>query len=196
MADFEKLTKNLEQRGFQVSRFATAREAAAYLDSQISGTTVAFGGSMTLKELDLYPILSRHNRVIWHWEGGTLEEAMGTEVYITSANGLAETGEIINIDGTGNRVAATIYGHKRVYFVVGSNKIAPDYDAALWRARNIASPKNAQRLGKKTPCAVNGDRCYDCQSPERICRALSVLWEKPGGAERVEVVLVDESLGY
>ena len=72
MADFEKLTKNLEQRGFQVSRFATAREAAAYLDSQISGTTVAFGGSMTLKELDLYPILSRHNRVIWHWEGGTL----------------------------------------------------------------------------------------------------------------------------
>ena len=196
MADYEKLTQNLERLGYQVTRFATAREAADYLDSQIDQTSASFGGSVTLKELDLYSRLSRHNRVVWHWEGGTLDEAVGTEVYITSANALAETGEIINIDGTGNRVAATLYGHRRVYFVVGSNKIAPDYDAALWRARNIASPKNAQRLGVKTPCAVKGDRCYNCQSPERICRALVVLWEKPKSAEHMEIVLVDESLGY
>ena len=195
MADFEKLTKNLTQRGFQVSHFATAREAAAYLDSQISGTTVAFGGSMTLKELDLYPILSKHNQVVWHWEGGTLEEAMGTEVYITSANGLAETGEIINIDGTGNRVAATIYGHKRVYFVVGSNKIAPDYDAALWRARNVAAPKNAQRLKRNTPCAVKADKCYNCNSPDRICKGLVVLYQKMRAMD-MEVVLIDQELGY
>ena len=196
MADYEKLTQNLERLGYQVTRFATAREAAEYLDSQIDQTSASFGGSVTLKELDLYSRLSRHNRVVWHWEGGTLDEAVGTEVYLTSANALAETGEIINIDGTGNRVAATLYGHKRVYFVVGSNKIAPDYDAALWRARNIASPKNAQRLGAKTPCAVKGDRCYNCQSPERICRALVVLWEKPKRAERMDIVLVDEPLGY
>ena len=93
-------------------------------------------------------------------------------------------------------MASTVFGHRRVYFVVGSNKIAPDYDAALWRARNIASPKNAQRLGKKTPCAVKGDRCYDCQSPERICRALTVLWEKPQGIEHMEIVLVEQELGY
>ena len=70
----------------------------------------------------------------------------------------AETGEIINIDGTGNRVASGLYGHEKVYFIVGRNKLAPDYDAALWRARNIAGPKNAQRLQKKTPCAVKGDK--------------------------------------
>ena len=80
--------------------------------------------------------------------------------------------------------------------MVGSNKIAPDYDSALWRARNIASPKNAQRLGRKTPCAVKGDRCYDCQSPERICRALAVLWAKPTGIDQMEVILVDQELGY
>ena len=196
MPDWKTLTENLQQRGYHVSRFATAQEAAHYLDSQIDQTSAAFGGSMTLKEMELYPMLSRHNKVIWHWEGNSLDEAAGTEVYITSANGLAETGEIINIDGTGNRVTASIYGHKRVYFVIGSNKIAPNYDAALWRARNIAAPKNAQRLGRKTPCAVHADRCYDCKSPERICRALTVLWEKPTAVEQMEVILIEQELGY
>ena len=196
MIDWNKLTENLERRGYQVRRFATAREAADYLDGQIDQTTVSMGGSMTIKELDLYDRLASHNWAVWHWEGGSLEEAAQTQVYLSSVNGLAETGELINIDGTGNRVASTVFGHRRVYFVVGSNKIAPDYDAALWRARNIASPKNAQRLGKKTPCAVKGDRCYDCQSPERICRALTVLWEKPQGIEHMEIVLVEQELGY
>ena len=88
-----------------------------------------------------------------------------------------------------------MYGHKRVYFVVGINKIEPDYDRALWRARNVAAPKNAQRLGRKTPCAVKGDRCYDCKSPERICRGLVVLWEAVANME-MEVVLIDQDLGY
>ncbi len=196
MIDYEKLTQTLEKLGYQVSHFSTAKEAANYLDSQIDQTSVAFGGSITLKDMDLYPLLAKHNQVIWHWEGGSQMDAINTQVYITSVNGLAETGELINIDGTGNRVASTLYGHNRVYFVVGSNKIAPDYDAALWRARNIASPKNAQRLGINTPCAAKGDRCYNCQSPDRICRALVVLWEKPKGTEKMEIVLVDEPLGY
>ncbi len=196
MTDWTKLMENLKRRGYQVRRFATAQEAADYLDGQIDQTTVAIGGSMTIKELGLYDRLASHNRAVWHWEGGSLEEAAQTQVYLSSVNGLAETGELINIDGAGNRVASTIYGHRRVYFVVGSNKIAPDYDAALWRARNIASPKNAQRLGKQTPCAAKGDRCYDCQSPDRICRALTVLWEKPTGVEQMEVILVDQPLGY
>ena len=196
MTDWTKLMENLKRRGYQVRRFATAQEAADYLDGQIDQTTVAIGGSMTIKELGLYDRLASHNRAVWHWEGGSLEEAAQTQVYLSSVNGLAETGELINIDGAGNRVASTIYGHRRVYFVVGSNKIASDYDAALWRARNIASPKNAQRLGKQTPCAAKGDRCYDCQSPDRICRALTVLWEKPTGVEQMEVILVDQPLGY
>ena len=200
--DFTNVTKALTARGFKVSSFETAKEAAEYLNSQIDGATVGFGGSITLEELGLYALLSGHNTVFSHWhlpEGGDAAslraQAAGSEHYLLSANGIAETGEIINIDGTGNRVSSSLYGHKKVWFVVGSNKLAPTYDEALWRARNIAAPKNAQRLGVKTPCAVNGDRCYDCKSPQRICRGLVVLWEAVKGCE-TEVVLVDEALGY
>ena len=196
MIDWTKLTKNLEQRDFTVRAFATAAEAADYLDKEINGVSVGFGGSMTVQEMGLYPRLAAHNDTIWHWDKAGLEQAAVTDVYISSVNGLAETGEIINIDGTGNRVASTLFGHKKVYFVVGKNKIAPDYDKALWCARNIASPKNAQRIGVQTPCAAKGDKCYDCQSPQRICRGLVVLWEKPKSIETVEVILIDQELGY
>lgn len=195
MADMERVRKNLEERGFQTSCFATAKEAADYLDAQIDGATVGIGGSMTIQAMGLSERLSKHNEVIWHWEGGELRRAMLADVYLTSVNGLAETGEIVNIDGNCNRVAASMFGPKRVYYVVGINKIAPDFEKALWRARNVAAPKNAQRLGKETPCAVKADRCYDCKSPERICRGLSVLWRKPTGFEQAEVVLIEEELG-
>ena len=193
---FDTVKKNLEARGFSVRTFATAAEAAAYLNEAIDGKTVGFGGSVTLQDMGLYELLGSHNEVHWHWVNGQEERktAMGTQVYLSSANGLAETGEIINIDGSGNRVASTLYGHEKVYLVIGRNKLAPTYDEALWRARNIASPKNAQRLGRKTPCAVKGDRCYDCKSPERICRGLVVLWGPMMGME-TEVILVDEDLG-
>jgi hypothetical protein len=110
-------------------------------------------------------------------------------------NALSENGEIVNIDATGNRVASIFYGHDLVYLLIGENKIEPDYDSALYRARNVAAPLNAKRLGKKTPCAVKADKCYNCNSPDRICRALSVLWEKPMAAE-IEVLLIHENLGY
>ena len=195
MADWNKLCATLESRGYRVRRFATAREAADYLDAQIDGKTVAFGGSVTLKEMGLYSRLSAHNQVVWHWEGGQKEAAVFTDVYISSVNALAETGELVNIDGAGNRVASTVYGHQAVYFVVGSNKIVPDYDSALWRLRNVVAPKNAQRLGRKTPCAVKADKCYDCHSPDRICRGLVVLYQKMRPMD-MEVVLIDQELGY
>ena len=196
MTDLKKLSGTLEELGYTVRCFDTAAQAADYLDRQIDGRTVSFGGSVTLQEMGLYPRLSAHTLLVWHWEGGSLAEAMTTDVYISSVNGLAETGEIINIDGTCNRVASTLFGHQTVYLVVGRNKIAPDYESALWRARNIAAPKNAQRLKRKTPCAAKGDRCYNCKSPERICKALTVLWGKPGGVEHMELILVDQELGY
>ena len=195
MADLAKLQKNLEERGFTVTRFDTAAQAADYLDAALDGKTVGIGGSVTIQEMGLAERLREHAQVLWHWAGSTTQDAAGAQVYLTSVNGAAETGELINIDGTGNRVASGLFGHEKVYFVVGRNKVAPDYDAALWRARNIAAPKNAQRLGRNTPCAAKGDRCYDCKSPERICRALVVYWEKPGSMD-MEVVLVDEDLGY
>ena len=199
---FETVKKNLETRGYIVSCFETAKHAADYLNTQIDNKTVGFGGSVSLKEMGLYEKLATHNQISWHGripEGKTDKEmrmeAREADIYISSVNGLAETGEIINIDATGNRVAAIFYGHKKVYLVIGKNKLAEDYDKALWRARNIASPKNAKRLGVDTPCAVNADRCYDCNSPQRICRGLVVLWEKPLTSD-IEILLVNEDLGY
>ena len=200
--DFTNLQKNLEALGYTVSCFENKAQAREYLCAQIHDKTVGIGGSMTVEEMGLYEKLSGTNSVYWHWrlsDSMTPDDARAlartAEIYISSVNGLAQTGELINIDGYGNRVAETINGHKKVYFIVGNNKIASDYDSALFRARNIAGPLNAKRLNKKTPCAVNADKCYNCKSPDRICRALSVLWECPTGCE-YEVVLVDEKLGY
>lgn len=197
MGTFDTVKKNLEDRGYAVQVFASGAEAAAYLDGAVDGKSVGFGGSMTLDQLGLYDALGKHNTVVWHWRqdaGPARREGMFTDVYLSSANGLAETGEIVNIDGIGNRVAATLFGHEKVYLIIGRNKLAPTYEEALWRARNIASPRNAQRLGKKTPCAVKGDRCYDCKSPDRICRGLVTLWAPMMGME-TEILLVDEELG-
>ena len=197
MADLKKAAENLRARGFTVQLFQTGSEAADYLDRAVDGKTVGFGGSVTLQQLGLYERLSAHNQVFWHWQGTPVStgEAAGAQGYCSSVNGLSEDGDLINIDGNGNRVAATLFGHEKVYLVVGRNKLADTYDGALWRARNIAAPKNAQRLGSKTPCAAKGDRCYDCKSPGRICRGLTVLWRPMNGAE-TEVVLIDEDLGY
>ena len=200
--DLTRAKEALTARGFKVTCFETAAETAAYLNAQLDGTTVGFGGSVTLRELGLYDLLSTHNTVLSHWnrpEGMSENElrarAAASEHYMLSANAIAETGEIINIDGAGNRVASMLYGHKKVWIIAGRNKLAPTYDEALWRARNIAAPKKAQRLNRKTPCAVKADRCYDCKSPERICRGLAVLWQPMTGVE-TEVVLVNEDLGY
>lgn len=199
MTDFSAVKKNLEARGFRVNTFETAQAAADYLNEAIDGVSMGFGGSITLDQMGLYERLASHNSTVWHWktddQSAARQQAMTADMYITSVNGLAETGELINIDGVGNRVGATLFGHKKVWFVAGRNKLAPTYDEALWRARNIAAPKNAQRLQKKTPCAVKGDRCYDCKSPDRICRGLVVLWEAMAGTE-MEVVLIDEELGF
>ena len=199
---FTKVAENLKKLGYQVSVFDTKEQAADYLCGEIKDTTVGFGGSITLRDMGLYDRLQETNKVAWHMypaEGQNKDElrmlARNTDVYLTSANGLAETGEIINIDGAGNRVSESIFGHKKVYFVIGKNKLAEDYDKALWRARNIAGPRNAQRLNRKTPCAAKADRCYNCSSPDRICKVLSVFWGAPMGAN-CEVVLIKEDLGY
>ncbi|MBQ8515770.1 MAG: lactate utilization protein [Ruminococcus sp.] len=200
--NYEALRKKLEECGYKVSCFDTKEEAAAYLNAQIDGKSIGIGGSMTVEEMGLYDMLASHNTVHWHQripQGRNSKEvrlaANASDIYISSVNGIAETGEIINIDGNCNRVAAIFYGHEKVYLIAGANKIEKDYDSALWRARNIAAPLNAKRLGMKTPCAVRADRCYDCKSPDRICRGLSVLWEKPMTGE-FEVILIDEKLGY
>lgn len=198
--DFSKIKNSLEKKGYAVHCFKTADEASAHLVEELKGKTVGFGGSMTLKEMGLFERLSAASKVYWHWNPGeSLPNTMGgaalSEVYLSSANGISEDGQIVNIDGTGNRVAATIYGHKKVIFVIGRNKITPTVEAAIDRARNIAAPLNARRLFRKTPCASESEQCFDCEATERICSVLSVFYKKPGGAE-YEVILIDEDLGF
>lgn len=195
----ELLQKNFENHGFKTSFFETGKEAAEYLCGQIKGKKVAFGGSVSIQEMGLHERLERENQIISHWKNPgaeTLKAAREAQIYITSANGVSETGELVNIDGTGNRVAETLYGPEKTYFVVGTNKLAPDLHSAIYRAKNIAAPKNAARLNAPTPCAQNGgDKCYDCSSPGRICRA-TVILERPCKSMEVEILFINEALGY
>ena len=175
---FDSLQETLTRAGFSVHTFPTGQAAKDWLAAQWSGKTIGLGGSMTLEDLGLY-------------------EAAQAQVYLSSVNAVAETGELINIDGTGNRISAATGAHEVVCYLVGRNKVAPTFDQALWRARNVAAPLNARRLHRKTPCAQGEAlRCYDCKSPERICNGLSVLWRPLGGAGETMVLLVDEDLGY
>ncbi len=200
--DFTGLKENLKKKGYQVGIFEDKEAAANYINSQIHQKTVGLGGSATIHEMNLFEMLSSHNVVYWHDKKPqdmsimeTRTAASRAEIYISSVNGISEAGEIVNIDNTGNRVAAISYGPSKIYLVIGGNKVASDLESAIYRARNVASPLNAKRLNRKTPCAVKGDKCYDCNSPERICRNLSVLWDKPTGAD-YEVILIGEDLGY
>ena len=200
--DFTKIKSKLESLGYGVTCFDTADAAANYLDEKISDKTVGFGGSVTLEQMGLYDRLALHNDVFYHnrLPGGmtraeVCKRAAAAQIYLSSVNGLAESGEVINIDGYGNRISSILFGHEKVYFVVGENKIAKDYNAALHRARNIAAPRNAQRIKAKTPCAIKADKCYDCESPYRICRALSVLWGAPLHGD-YEIILIREELGF
>ncbi len=199
MADLEKTRKNLEDRGFRVHRFATGAEAADYLVQTLHGTSIGIGGSVTIDTLGVYDRLCRSNEVFWHWKNHapeTRERAGKAETYLCSANGVSENGEIVNIDGFGNRVAGTIYGPERVFLVVGRNKIAPDLTGAIDRARNIAAPLNARRLNRHTPCAVGEPRCRDCRSPEKVCGVMTVFFMPPTSIKEFHVILVDEDLGY
>ena len=196
----EKALATLQENGFAARYFATAAETADALCAEIRGKTVGIGGSVTVEQLGLFERLSRENSVFWHWRqpaADAIRQAEGAEVYLLSANAVSETGELVNIDGTGNRVAASLSGHERVIFLVGVNKLAPTLEEAIVRARNIAAPLNARRLARKTPCALAEPmRCHDCHSPERICRGFVVQARPMGGVGTTEVLLIGEPLGY
>ena len=195
--DFTEIRKNFEKHGFTTQAFSTPGEVRNYFMNSLENQTIGFGGSVTLRELELFEALSQHNAVVWHNKvNATVVRRLANAacVYITSANAVSETGEIVNIDGTGNRVAMTAFGPDICYYVIGKNKITPDLPAALSRSKNIAAPLNAKRLKVKTPCAKNGDKCYDCNSPGRICRITTIIDRAPIGM-KCEIVFVDQNLG-
>lgn len=198
----EKTIKSLENNGYNVSFFKTGNEAVEYLENTVENETIGFGGSRTLADLDLQNRLSKKNKV-WNpdfpEEGelfrSTAMKSLDSDYYFLSANGLSEDGIIVLLDATGNRLGGSLFGHKKVYYVIGTNKIEENLERTIWRVRNIAAPKNAVRFQLKTPCAVKGDKCYDCKSPDRICNSLLIHLKKTDACE-AEVILIDEALGF
>lgn len=195
--NLNKTIESLKSRGWKVKYFDTAKDATEYLNGEIDGVTVGIGGSQTVSEMGLAEKLAKHNQLFWHWTKDVedpLTKALNAEVYITSANGISEDGEIVNIDGRGNRISAQCYGRKRLYVVSGINKIAPDLEKTISRVKSIACVKNAQRLKMNTPCTIDG-KCHDCRSKDRICKAMLILFQ-PVREMVGEVVLIGESLGF
>ena len=197
--DLQKTISSLEKRGYVVHYFETTEEAADYLVENIRNTTVGTGGSMTLDALNMLDRLEETNTVYYRNRSKNMDDArkaMFAPVYITSANAISENGEIVNIDGAGNRVAASSFDKERLYYVVGVNKIRPDLESAIERARTIAAPLNAQRLSRNTPCCGKPGRCYDCSAPERLCRNISITLGKMLSIGSVEVIIINQELGY
>lgn len=194
-----ELKENLLKNNFTYNEFDSVDELNNYLLGEISlKDSVSIGGSMTIEEIKIYDKLKeRGNEVLWHWKNkdeDVLMRALDTDIYLTSTNAITQDGKIVNMDGTGNRVASMIFGHKKVYLIVGKNKICKDYMDAINRIENVAAPLNVKRLNAKTPCAVTG-KCSDCNSPDRICKIETIIHKNPGGTN-IEVCLVNQDLGY
>ncbi|MBR1921618.1 MAG: lactate utilization protein [Kiritimatiellae bacterium] len=186
---FDELIGALERRGFEAEAVATANEACALVMKEAEGAaSVGWGGSETIKQIGARRMLEASGKEI-------RDHARVCDLFLLSANAVTADGRIVNIDGNGNRVAASINGPKRVVYVVGRNKIVSGgVDEAVARIRACACPPNARRLGKRTPCALTG-KCADCDSPERMCNVTAIFERKPTGVS-AKVILVDEDLGY
>ena len=195
---------SLVDRGYSVKVFENVDDANAYLNDVIDNTTVGIGGSVTVKEMGLYNKLKNHNTVYWHNDLDQVNKfgvnylrkmASCANIYISSVNAISKDGVMINLDGAGNRIASTIWGHEKVYLIIGKNKICDDFSSAYNHVKNISAPKNAYRLKLKTPCAIKGDKCYNCKSPDKICRTF-MIYEAPSKGVQTEIILVNENLGY
>lgn len=180
------------------------QELDNYLKSILTNhKKVAVGGSVTLDQLGVIDMIreSDVDFIDRYEEGLTVEqkhdrfrEGLLSDVFITSTNALTMNGCLYNIDGTGNRVAAMIYGPKEVIVIAGLNKICLDEEAAIAHIRNCSAPANAIRLNKQTPCSKTG-KCMDCKSKDRICSSYVKLGYQCR-ANRIKVIIVEDYLGY
>ena len=189
---FEQTVEALKKRGFEVETAATRQEALALVMKEAeSAQSVGWGGSESVKEIGARDALVKSGKEI-------RDHQLVCDLFLLSANALTTDGRIVNIDGNGNRVAASICGPKRVVYVIGRNKIVDGgLDEAIARIRCCACPPNAKRLGKRTPCGLAG-ACVGgegCDSPDRMCKVTAVFDRKPTGIS-AKVILVDEDLGY
>lgn len=194
----------LQKNRFNATYYKNAQDALDALLSIIpTDATVGIGGSWTLMQLGLPEKLeARGNKVYCHHKPGLSPEEildirrkqLTCDVFLTSTNALTEDGRLVNTDATGNRVAAMIFGPKKVIVLAGINKIVPTIEAAQERIRSTAAPMNNKRLNRPNPCVQTG-YCVDCQGPTRLCNVTTVLHKKPPASD-INVWVIGEELGY
>ncbi len=200
----ERTAEALRKNNMEAYCVDTAAEVAPLVRSLVpEGAVVSAGGSMSLTECGVMELLRSGayrflDRAAPGLTQGDIDEiyrkAFFADCYLASANAVTEAGEILNVDGNANRVAAITFGPASVILVVGCNKLVKDVAEAERRVREVAAPANAKRLSCQTPCASAG-HCADCRSPGRIC-CTYVLHRYQRAAGRIKVILVGEPLGY
>lgn len=199
----QKIIKELESRNMEGYYAESGEEALKLaLDMIPEGSSISWGGSVSIKEIGLQQAVCQGNYKIYDRDAtNTPEErrqvmidAYGCDYFITSTNAITSTGELVNVDGMANRVSAIAFGPKNVLMIVGMNKVVKSVEDAISRTRNEAAPVNAQRFGIDTPCVKTGV-CFDCKSPDTICcQTLITRYSKIKG--RIKVILVNEDLGF
>lgn len=203
----ERTLAALKRNGFDATYIHARKEVVAkVLDFIPLDALVGVGGSVTVRELGLVALLgSRGNKIADHWQARQEELApkevmkirrllLDCDVLLTSTNAVTEAGQLVNVDHAGQRVAAMIFGPRKVVIIVGVNKIVRNVQEALERIRNIAAPMNAKRLKVKVPCTTTGF-CTDCDSPDRICNVTTIIERRPVFTD-ISVILLGEVLGY
>lgn len=200
----DEALKNLGKHEFETIKVPNRLSAAAEIMRRIPPTkTIGVGGSVTLREIGIIEKLQEQGNIIYdHWKQGLSKEEnlsarkmqLTSDVFLTSANAVTSSGEIVNIDGFGNRISSMMFGPKEVMIVVGTNKIVRDLPEAMQRIKTVAAPMNAKRFGADTPCAKLG-KCLDCDSAQRICRGTLIMERRPFSTKML-VILVGEELGF
>ncbi|URZ16447.1 lactate utilization protein [Clostridium felsineum] len=195
---------NLEKNNMEAYLAKSTKDIIDIIDNIVlEGETVAVGGSMTLFETGViehirnrnYNFLDRYKEGLNRKEiKDIFRKSFFADSYIVSTNALTENGELYNVDGNGNRVAAMLFGPDKVIVIAGINKIVKDVDEAIKRNRGISAPTNAKRLNKNTPCTKVG-YCMDCKSSDRICNEYTLI-KRQGERGRIKVIIVEEELGY
>ncbi len=196
------LIKNLQSRHFEAYYCATKEEALEKaLELIPEGSTVGWGGALSAQQIGLMEAVHQGNYVAYDRDKAStpqerdeiMRKCLLTDVFITGANAISMDGQMVNVDGNGNRVAAIVYGPRQVVVIAGMNKVVDTLEAAVVRARTVAAPMNKQRFALNTPCEVTGT-CADCKSEGCICNQILITRNsKPAG--RIKVVLVGEELG-
>jgi len=200
----DETIKNLIKHEFEAIKVSDRLSAVDEIIKRIPPTkTVGVGGSVTLREIGIIDKLQEQGNVIYdHWKQRLSEEdslrirkmQQSSDVFLTSANAVTLNGEIVSIDGFGNRISSMMFGPKEVMIVAGYNKIVQDIPEAMNRIKTLAAPMSAKRFGADTPCARFG-KCMDCDSPQRICRGTLIMERRPFATPTL-VVIVMEDLGY